>query len=222
MANNSNQRSYHEHIFAKKRHQHKGPLRQDDINLMDNVYRLLKVVYPEATQKITPDCYSIYYGDDPKVFVCSLTGEVFTYAYVSEAGGEVTYKKDFVYWFGQTFVHAEEFILRYFYRKERKRGGGVEVIYLKNNQANKPAKPALNRGEHLLHHLGYDVSTRKALPTFHRQNLLKAIIAIEYIMNKEDVVAHIEANIKRHQHNPKLKRAVIRWQEDLEYIQKTL
>ena len=222
MEKNTKQQSYLEQIFARKRKQHKGALKASDIKLMDDVYELLKDIYPSITSEITSECYSLYYGDSPKVFLCSLTGELFTYAYVPCVGGELSYKEDFVYWFGQTYEHVKNFILRYFYQKEPPNLPGVEIIYFKNNQANKPAKPALNKGEHLLHHLGYDVSTRHALPTFCRQGLLKRIIAREYLMNKADVVAHIETNIKRYQHNPKMRRAVIRWQEDLEYIQKVL
>ena len=114
------------------------------------------------------------------------------------------------------------FLDRYIFQLEPKPLPYREVIYIKNNETEKPAKPALNSGKSMLRYLGYDVSAKKSLCAFDRKTILKRIVAIEYLMNKSDVIAYIESNINRYQHNPKMRRAVIRWQEDLECIQKTL
>ena len=196
--------------------------RQCDIYRMEDVASLLRIPYVYIVTEIKDDCFTIYYEESTKIFLCCLKGGFFTYAYMPCVGGKVTYKEDFLRWRGQATALVMPFLDRYIFQLEPKPLPYREVIYIKNNETEKPAKPALNSGKSMLRYLGYDVSTKKSLCAFERKTILKRIIAIEYLMNKSDVIAHIESNINRYQHNPKMRRAVIRWQEDLEYIQKIL
>ena len=72
--------------------------------------------------------------------------------------------------------------------------------------------------ESLLHKHGYTVNAYDNLPQNVRVNILEDII-YRNIVNKEIVISYLSYFINRSRNNSKLKNAVIKWKQDLEYIQ---
>lgn len=72
--------------------------------------------------------------------------------------------------------------------------------------------------ESLLLKHGYTVNAYDNLPQNVRVNILEDII-YRNIVNKEIVISYLSYFINRSRNNSKLKNAVIKWKQDLEYIQ---
>lgn len=73
--------------------------------------------------------------------------------------------------------------------------------------------------ESLLHKHGYTVNANDNLPHSMRVTILENIIS-RHIVSKEIVISYLSYFINRSRSNCKLKTAVSKWKQDLEYIQK--
>lgn len=73
--------------------------------------------------------------------------------------------------------------------------------------------------ESILHKHGYKVNANENLPHNVRISILEDIISMN-IVTKEIVISYLSYFINRSRNNSKLKNAVSKWAQDLEYIQK--
>ena len=69
----------------------------------------------------------------------------------------------------------------------------------------------------VLHKLGYNVNSQIGLTPIQRHAILRQII-VNGQLSKSEVVHHLRYLIRRNRSNRKFKRAIQKWQADLEYV----
>lgn len=77
--------------------------------------------------------------------------------------------------------------------------------------------PTFGNEESVLHKLGYNVNSQIGLTPIQRHAILRQII-VNGQLSKSEVVHHLRYLIRRNRSNRKFKRAIQKWQADLEYV----
>ena len=71
--------------------------------------------------------------------------------------------------------------------------------------------------ETLLHSVGYNVNEKNDYSAIQRQKLL-SIVVDEGIVERDEIVAHLQYLIKRSEHRPNMKMACQKWREDILFL----
>ena len=206
---------------------------------MQTLAETLNRIYGCIILKQIQGCSEIYYKMHQRILVCRKVGSTFTYAYLPAGSERPILRDKTATQFSELYSLTNPFLRRYLEANPAERSVKHHIIDEMAKSLQIPAqikaskvKPAPVQRRHkeykplqkenLLHALGYDVSQKKKLSTYERQSILKEIIVLKQRMTKKEVINHIEWNIKMQHHDPRMKLAISKWEDDLKYIKKYL
>ena len=189
-------------------------------------------------RKITGGC-EIYFMRYREIFICRKEGSIFTYAYFPKGKNKPSIKKVIATQFDELYGLTKSFIPQYLSvhskqinvpaNKPLKIAKSLQKQPQTTTSKNKSVSVQVQHKEHkplqkmnILRSLGYDVSEKGRLSTFERQLILKEIIVSRKRMTKQEVINHIEWNIRMRRDNAYMKLAISKWEDDLRYIRKYL